>query len=191
MDHLLAILAGIGLSAACGFRVFIPLLVGSIAAKAGAIQLTPDFAWIESDAALVTFGVSTVVEVVAYFVPWLDHLLDTVASPAAVVAGTVVMGTFIADMEPWLKWTLAAIAGGGAAAAVQSITVTARAASTTTTLGLANPLIALVESLCAAVLSILAIVVPVLAGLLVLALLFLAIRKILGFFRRREGRVAK
>ena len=187
MELLAAFAAGLGLSAACGFRVFVPMLATCIGARAGAIHLSPGFAWLDSNPALVVLIVATVVEGIAYLVPWLDHLLDTLASPAALVAGTMVMGSVISEIDPWLKWTLATIAGGGAAAAIQSMTVTARAASSATTAGVANPFIGLIEGLCAVFLSTLAVVVPLLAAAAVLLLLFLVARKILGFFRRRKG----
>lgn len=142
---LLSLCIGIGLSAACGFRVFIPLLVTSIAAHAGHLKLAAGFEWIGSDAAVAAFAVATVLEIAAYYVPWLDNLLDAIATPAAITAGTILTASFAGDMSPFLKWTLAVIAGGGAAALVQTGTVLARSASTVTTGGLANPLIATAE----------------------------------------------
>src|SRR5947207_9861715 len=114
METLLAISLGIGLSAACGFRVFVPLLVMSVASLSGHLTLAPGFQWIGTYPALVTFSAATVVEIGGYYIPWVDHLLDTMATPAAIVAGTVVTAAMVSNMSPMLKWTLAAIAGGGA-----------------------------------------------------------------------------
>ena len=168
MDNVLAILVGLGLSAACGFRVFIPLLVMSIAAHSGHLSLTPGFAWIGSNTALITFAVAAVLEISGYYVPWVDHLLDTLATPAAVVAGTVVMASCISDMSPFLRWTLAAVAGGGTAGLVQGATVLGRGASSGLTGGLGNPLFATAELGGSVFTSILALVVP-LATILLLA----------------------
>src|SRR5436305_9635077 len=145
MEAVLGVCLGIGLSAACGFRVFVPMLVMSIASLSGHLSLAPGFSWIGTYPALVTFSVATVLEIGGYFIPWLDHLLDTMATPAAIVAGTVVTAAIVTNMSPMMKWTLAIIAGGGAAALVQSATVVARGISTGTTGGMGNPLIATIE----------------------------------------------
>ena len=166
METLLSILVGVGLSAACGFRIFIPPLIISIAAHAGHLTLSPDFAWMGTQPALIAFAVATVLEIAAYYIPRLDNLLDTIATPAAIVAGTVVTAAMITGMSPFLKWTLAVIAGGGVAGVVQGSTVFARGLSTAGTGGLANPILATVELGGSILTSILALVVPVLALLL-------------------------
>src|SRR5437879_3243036 len=115
MEILMSIRLGIGLSAACGFRVFVPLLVMSIASLSGHLPLAHGFEWIGSYPALIAFSVATCVEIFGYYVPWLDHLLDTIASPAAIMAGTLVTASLVTDLGPFWKWSLAIIAGGGAA----------------------------------------------------------------------------
>src|SRR3954463_3288084 len=119
MDSILSILIGLGLAAACGFRVFVPLLIMSLASRAGVghLALGPGFAWIGSTPALLSFAVATVLEIAGYYIPWIDNLLDTVATPAAVVAGIVVTASAMTtDVSPFLKWTLAVVAGGGTTA---------------------------------------------------------------------------
>ncbi len=188
MELLLSICVGVGLSAACGFRVFVPLLVMSVAANAGHLHLAPSFAWIGSPAALVAFGLATALEVGGYYIPWLDHFLDTLATPAAVVAGTIVTASVVTDVSPFLKWTLAVIAGGGVAGGVQAGTVLARAVSFAGTGGLGNPLVATAELGGSILASITAIVAPFFAlGLVALVLGIL----IFKFWRRRAlARVA-
>lgn len=177
MEALLAVLAGVALSAACGFRIFVPLLVMSIANHSGNLDLATGFDWIGSTPALVTFSVATALEIGAYYVPWLDNFLDTVATPAAVVAGTIVTASMVGDMSPFLRWTLAAIAGGGAAAAVQGTTVLARAVSTATTGGLGNPILATAELGGAGLTALMAIFIPLLALFMVVGVVgFLALR---------------
>lgn len=160
---LLGLCIGIGLSAACGFRVFIPLLVASLAAHAGHLKLAAGFEWLGSDVAVWTFAIATVLEVGAYYVPWLDNVLDSVATPAAIIAGTVLTASFAGDMSPFLKWSLAAIVGGGSAGLVQAGTVLLRGASTVATGGLGNPVLATAELGGSVGMSLLAIIVPVLA----------------------------
>ncbi|MBE3100073.1 MAG: DUF4126 domain-containing protein [Planctomycetes bacterium] len=162
-ELILSILVGVGLSAACGFRVFVPLLVMSIAAKAGYLGLSPDFEWIASWPALIAFAVATALEIGAYYIPWLDNVLDTAATPIAIVAGVIVSAACVTDINPMLKWALAVVVGGGAAGAVQVLTVTARAAATAATAGLGNAVVATAENLSAAVISVLAVLAPVVA----------------------------
>lgn len=163
MDHVLAALVGVGLAASCGFRVFVPLLAVSIAARTGYLSVSESFAWLASWPALVALSIATVAEIGAFYIPWLDHALDAVASPAAVVAGTILFAATVTDVDPFLQWSLAIIAGGGSAAMVQGATVASRAASTTTTVGLGNFVVATLETLAGFFFSALSIVAPILA----------------------------
>ncbi len=163
MESALAVIVGIGLAASCGFRVFVPLLVVSGAANAGYLDVAENLRWLASPTALTAFGVASVVEIGAYYVPWLDNLLDTIASPLSVVAGAILFAASVAGFDPFWQWSLAIIAGGGAAATVQGGTVAMRLASTATTGGLANFVVNTVETIFGAVFSVLAIVVPVVA----------------------------
>ncbi len=186
METLLAIFVGIGLAAACGFRIFVPLLVMSVASLSGQLTLSPEFAWIGTYPALAAFTIATIFEIAAYYVPWLDNLLDTVAVPAATVAGTIVMASAVSDMSPFLKWGLAVIVGGGVAGTVQGFTAITRIASTATTGGLGNSVVSTAEAGGSLVMSILALAVPVLAAILVLAILIVAFRKIYVWIFRRN-----
>jgi hypothetical protein len=177
MDHVfIALLTGIGLSAACGFRVFVPMLVVSVAAHGGYLDLAPGFEWIGAYPAMAAFAVATALEIGAYYVPWLDNLLDAIATPAAVVAGTVLTASVIGDLSPFLRWSLALIAGGGAAAAVQAATVTVRGVSTATSGGLLNPLASTGELAGSILTSVLAVFAPVAAILLLAALFAVLVR---------------
>jgi hypothetical protein len=188
MDVLAAIAAGIALAAACGFRVFLPLMATSIAARAGYIDPSSGFEWLNSNVALALFGAASVAEVAGYYIPWFDHALDTIASPAAVIAGTVVAAAAFGDVHPAIKWSSALIAGGGAAAAVQGGTVATRAISGGTTGGLGNPIVATFELIASAVMSILAIVLPIVALIVTIILLFIVFRVARRFFRMRRER---
>lgn len=171
MDTLLSICIGIGLSAACGFRVFVPPLVMSMAALFGHLKLSPNFEWMGTYAALSVFAVATCIEIAAYYIPFVDHLLDTVATPMAIAAGTVVTASLIPDTDPMLQWTVALIAGGGSAGTIQAFSGIARLASTMMTGGLGNSLISTIEAGGSFILSWLAIAVPVFAICLVAVLL--------------------
>jgi hypothetical protein len=186
MELLTAIAAGIALAAACGFRVFLPLMATSIAARAGYIDPSSGFEWLNSNVALVLFGAASVAEVAGYYIPWFDHALDTIASPAAVIAGTVAAAAAFGDVHPALKWSAALIAGGGAAAAVQGGTVATRAVSGGTTGGFGNPVVATVELIASIVMSILAIVLPILALIVTIVLLVVVFRVVRRFLRTRR-----
>jgi hypothetical protein len=141
-----------------------------------------------STAGLIAFGTATVLEIAGYYIPWVDNLLDTLASPAAVIAGTLVTASMVAEMSPFLKWTLAVIAGGGVAGLVQGTTVLTRGASSATTGGLANPILATAELGGSLITSLLSLVVPVLVTAAIGALLFLAGWR---FFQSRTNRALK
>lgn len=183
METIMSVCLGIGVSAACGFRVFVPLLVMSLASLSGHLTLAHGFEWIGTYPALITFSAATCLEIAGYYIPWVDHLLDTLATPAAVVAGTVVSASMATHMSPMLRWTLAAIAGGGAAGLVQSATVATRGASTITTGGLANPLVSTLELAGAVTTSILAICLPLLAVVIIPLFVFFFGRLLVRKFR--------
>ncbi len=178
METVLSIFVGISLSAAAGFRVFVPLLVMSIAAHTGHLTLTSGFEWIGTTPALITFSIATLVEILAYYIPFVDNLLDTIATPAAVVAGVILTASTVTGLSPFLSWSLAIIAGGGVAATVQSMTGVTRLASTSTTGGVANPVVSTVELGGATLLSAFAVFLPVVAVIIVGLLLMVGISKL-------------
>jgi len=141
----------------------------SLFALGGHLNLSPGFSWIGTYPALIAFGTATGVEIAAYLIPGLDHLLDIITTPAAVIAGTLVTASFIMDMNPFLKWTLALIAGGGAAGIIQGGSVLVRGKSALATGGAGNPLLAAGEAVGSALLSILAILIPVIIAIVVIA----------------------
>lgn len=188
LDLVTAVLIGIGLSAACGFRVFVPLLGASVAAYTGHLQLSPEFAWLGSTPALVALSLATVLEIGAYSIPVIDHLMDVIASPVAVVAGTLLMASLLGETSPFLKWSLAVIAGGGTAGLMQAGSVLARSGSALLTGGLSNLIIALLELAGAAAMTMLAIFLPVMAVVGLLILMVLMVRRLSRRGAERESR---
>ncbi|MDG1729551.1 MAG: DUF4126 domain-containing protein [Algibacter sp.] len=171
-ETIISICLGVGLSASVGFRVFLPLFALSLAAYFDVWQLNETWEWIGSTAALITLGVATIVEICAYFIPYIDNLLDSIAIPLAALAGTAIMLSTVADLSPVITWALAIIAGGGTAAAVAGTSGTTRLASTATTGGLANPLVSILETGTSVVMSVISIFLPILAAVLVIIILF-------------------
>jgi hypothetical protein len=190
IDLALSIALGIGLAAAVGFRVFLPVLVMGVAAYSGHLTLSSGFAWLASPAALVMLSVATLLEILAYYVPGVDNLLDAIATPAALIAGTVVSAAVMTDLPPIVKWTTAVIAGGGAAGLTQGLTSLLRAKSTLTTAGLGNHLIATGEIGGALLLALLAIAAPLLAVGVVALFCWFAVRTARRLLGRNRGPAA-
>jgi hypothetical protein len=183
-DLALSIALGIGLAAATGFRMFLPMLVMSAAAYTGHLQLADSFVWLGTPSALTLLGVAALAEILAYYIPGVDNLLDALATPAAFVAGTVVAAAVVTDLPPLVKWSTAIIAGGGVAGLTQSTTALLRAKSTIFTGGLGNPVVATGELGGALILSLLALAAPFAALALVIVLLWLAFRMLRQIDRR-------
>ena len=186
-DLALSIVLGIALAAATGFRVFLPMLIVSSAAYAGHLQLDSSFAWLGTPSALTMLSVAALAEVLAYYVPVIDNLLDTLATPAALIAGTIVSAAVMTDVPPMVKWTAAVIAGGGIAGLTQGVTAILRAHSTVLTGGLGNSVIATAELGGAVLISFLALVAPAAAVALVILFLLVAIRLLRRLFRRAKS----
>ena len=176
METILGLCIGIGLSAACGFRVFVPLLVMSIASLMGWFEPMKGFEWLAMPSVCIALGIATFFEIGAYYVPWVDNLLDTIATPAALMAGTLTtMAVSTGEMSQFASWASALIVGGGTATAVQMSTVAVRGLSTATTGGLANPLVSTGEWISALVISVLSFIVPVLVVIVgIIALIWVA-----------------
>lgn len=180
-ETIISIFLGIGLAASVGFRVFLPLFALSLAAYFNLWELNDNWQWIGSMAALLTLGVASMVEILAYFIPWVDNALDTVAVPLAGIAGTAVMVSTVANLDPIVTWSLAIIAGGGTASIIKGASASGRLASTVATGGLANPVVAVAETGTAIVVTTAAVFTPMLAAvlvLLILALVFKMYRKL-------------
>jgi len=186
METAVSVALGIGLSAAAGFRVFVPLFALSIAGLTGYLELSPGFAWMGTLPAVIAFGTATVLEVLAFYIPWLDNMLDTIATPTAVVAGVLLSASVITDLPPLLKWVLSIVGGGGIAGVIQGATVLTRLKSTTFTAGIGNPVVSTAELGGSVLTSLSAIFLPVITVLAVglFALLVFVITRRFLFGRR-------
>jgi Domain of unknown function (DUF4126) len=191
IDVLIEFLLAISLSAASGFRIFVPFLIMSGSAVFGHVDLPSQFDWVETPQALGLFSIALVLEMIGYSIPWFDHVLDVVATPIAMLAGTLLTGAIAPDMEPLVKWTLAIAAGGGTAGLTKILTNLLRGTSTALTGGLTNPLYALLEVAIAIALSVLAIAAPIAAGVVVLGLMGFGLYRfgklILGFRQKQSS----
>jgi hypothetical protein len=177
LDTLVSFLLGISLSAACGLRLFLPFLVVSATAIIGHLSLPTDLSWLGSDQALIMLVIASTVEILAYYVPFIDNLLDPIALPLATMAGTLVTAFTLPEMNSLLQWTLAAIVGGGSAGLIKGTTSLSRLGSTFLSAGWANFLLATAEWIGASLLAFLALTVPIGAGIVAIVLLGVAVFK--------------
>jgi len=176
MEITLSLLMGIGLSATSGFRVFVPLLIMSMASLTGHLELSPAFDWIGSYPALVIFLVATVLEILAYFVPYLDNLLSMISSPAALVAGIIITASVITEMSPLLTWTLAIIAGGGFSLAGKVTSNLIHTGSTTMSGGTLNPAVSFLETIFSAFMAVISVIFPLLVILFAGGIIYLLVK---------------
>jgi hypothetical protein len=182
-----AVAIGIGLSASCGFRVFVPMLVASIAAKMGMFPVNEGFQWLASWPAIVSFGTATVAEILAYYVPFIDNLLDTITTPMAVGGGTLLLTSVLPIDNEFLKWAAGFLFGGGAAATVQGGTVLTRIASTKFTAGTGNAVVATGEHAAAFGTSVLAVLIPlVFAAFVILLITYIILKFGKRLFKPRQ-----
>ena len=182
-DIILALCMGLGLAAASGFRVFLPPFLLSIAVRADAVEVdltNTSLEYFDSNVAVILLGMATLAELAGYYVPWVDNLLDTIASPAAIVAGTGMTAIVLGESDPVIQWSLAIIAGGGVSAAVQGATVVTRGVTTAITGGVGNPVVSTGENIASIILTIIAIILPILAAILVVILFTMIVKKTLN-----------
>lgn len=187
LSYIIPAFIGIGLAAASGFRVFLPMFAVSLASYMGWIPMNENFHWLAGLPTLITTGIATVVEILAYYIPYVDHLLDTLSVPLATVAGSIMFASQFADLGTFPQWALALIAGGGTAAAISTGFAGTRAASTATTGGLGNSVVATTETAGAGILSVLAMATPIIAGIAAIILVIIVVvlgKKIWNKFRR-------
>ena len=182
---LLSLSLGLGLAAACGFRVFIPPLMMGVGSRLDLYSLEGSFVWVDDTWAIAIFTVATLLEIGGYFIPWIDNLLDTVATPAAIIGGIFVTSASLeGELGPSAQWTLSVIAGGSVSGVIQLGTVATRAVSTGTTGGLANPVISLIE----AVASILCILISLFLVAIIPIVIFFLIWKSIGYIKITKKR---
>ena len=177
-EIIISILLGIGLSASAGFRVFIPLLVASIAAKFGRLPLEQGFGWIAGYPAMICFATATIAEIAAYYIPVVDNFLDMITTPMAIASGTLLATSVLPVDNDLLKWVVGILLGGGSAGIIQTGTALLRLASTKTTAGFGNPVLSTAEHAAAFGSSVFAITIPIIAGIVMLVFLVFLVRKI-------------
>ncbi|MGS2738366.1 DUF4126 domain-containing protein [Sinomicrobium sp. M5D2P17] len=175
-ETIISIFLGIGLAASVGFRVFLPLLVLSLASYFGMWELNESWHWLGELPALIILSVAVIAEIFAYYIPWVDNLLDSVALPLAGIAGTLAVVSTTAGLNPAMTWTIALIAGGGTATAIKGASSATRLTSSVTTAGIGNPVVSTIETIISVIMSVLSIFLPIVAIILVIVILLVVFR---------------
>ena len=179
---ILAALMGLSLASASGFRVFLPPFLLSIAVRTDTLVnldlSDTSFAIFDSNAAVLILGIACLAEFAAYYVPWLDNLLDTIATPAAVLSGVGMSSMVLVGTDPIMQWSFAIIAGGGSAGIIQLTTVAIRGLSSTLTLGFGNSFVASGENIASVVLTITALLAPLIAAIFAVIIILLLVRQV-------------
>jgi hypothetical protein len=179
---ILAALMGLSLASASGFRVFLPPFLLSIAVRTDTLVnldlSDTSFAIFDSNAAVLILGIACLAEFAAYYVPWLDNLLDTIATPAAVLSGVGMSSMVLVGTDPIMQWSFAIIAGGGSAGTIQLTTVAIRGLSSTLTLGFGNSFVASGENIASVVLTIAALLAPLIAAIFAVIIILLLVRQV-------------
>ncbi|MGV6945299.1 DUF4126 domain-containing protein [Sphingobacterium kyonggiense] len=176
IPYILSFFVGVGLAAATGFRIFLPIFFISLGTYLGWIPENESYAWIGGLPAVIATGLATVIEILAYYIPYVDNLLDSISVPLATIAGSLLVASQFTELNAWTQWSLAIIAGGGTAASISSALAGTRAASTASTAGIANPVVSTIETIGSSIMSVVAIFLPVLAIIFGLFILFLIIK---------------
>lgn len=176
VEVIFSIFLGVGLASASGFRVFLPLLVLSLAGYFDFILLNESWIWVGSPASIVTLSAAALIEIFAYYIPWVDNILDSIALPLAGIAGTAVVLATVGDLNPIATWALAIIAGGGTAAAIKGSAASLRLTSTVASGGLANPIVSTIETGSSLLMALVSILLAPLAFILVIAILYVLYR---------------
>jgi hypothetical protein len=178
----LSVAAGLALAAAAGFRAFVPLLAAGHAIHYGNVEPAPGFAWLGEPAVLVALAVATLVEIAAYYIPGVDHVLDIVSAPVAVAAGIVAAAGVMVGLPDWARWLTAIGAGGVVTTAGHALNAVGRAKTGIASGGAGNPVYSTGELAGSLALSALALVLPVLAIVAMIAIAIVVVQR----WRRRR-----
>jgi small basic protein len=182
-EFLPALALAIALAASAGLRAWLPLLLAGGLARLGVLDLGPSFQFLASTKALVLFGVATAIEIVGDKIPAVDHALDVIGTPLRPAAGALLAASVLGTVtDPLTSLVVGTAVGAPSALMPHAVKSAVRAASTTVTGGIANPLLSFVEDAISLVTFILAVLVPLLVVALLGATLYLASR----WIRRRR-----
>ncbi len=182
MSIALSIATGLALAAAAGFRAFVPLLTAALAIHFGYVEPAPGFAWLGEPLVLIALAVATVVEIAAYYIPGVDHVLDIISAPVAVAAGILAAAGVMVGLPDWARWLTAISAGGIVTTAGHALNAVGRVKTGLASGGAGNPVYSTGELAGSLLLSAFALMLPFLAIVALIALAIIAVQR----WRRRR-----
>jgi hypothetical protein len=177
--------AAFGLASSAGLNAYIPLLMVALAARfplnSPLLNLSEPYDMIGSWWGIGILTILLLIEMTVDKIPAVDTLNDGIQTFIRPAAGAVLFAAnanVITDIHPALALGAGLILAGG----VHATKVAARPLVTAATVGTGNWLVSIVEDIISFFVSLLSILLPLLAGLVALALVIYAIR----LYRRRK-----
>ena len=168
----------IGLAACAGLRAWLPLLLAGGLARAGFLTLGTSFGFLASNRALILFGAATIIEIAGDKIPAVDHALDMLSTVLRPAAGSLLAASVLWQVRDPLTAVALGVAVGAPAALVPHAAKTVlRAASTSLTGGLANPLISVAEDVATLAMFVFTVLVPVLAATALVVVAYVVVRR--------------
>lgn len=171
MDLLGGLFSAFGLSGAAGLNAYVPLLLVGLLERFGVVQLADPYSFIGSTPALIVVALLGLLDFVGDKIPGVDHALHLLGGVLNAAAGAILFASqhgLAGHLNPTLSLILGFLVAGG----VQATRTAVRPVATASTAGLGNPVVSAAEDGTSLVMSGLAVFAPVLAVLLLLALLW-------------------
>lgn len=175
MNSFLGVFTAFGLSASAGLNAYVPLLVIALLARfTNLVKLQEPWTALTSWWIIGLLAVLLVIEILVDKVPAADSVNDVIQTFVRPAAGAILFAAssnVISDIHPVLAMACGLLFAGG----VHAAKATARPVITTTTAGIANPVVSTVEDVTALLTSLLAVLAPlVLAVTLLIAVVTIA-----------------
>ncbi len=167
-----------GLAMASGLNTYLPLFALALFARYGnVVEISPKFQWLTSDQTIVVLAILVLVEVLADKFPGLDHVWDFIHTLLRPVAGALAAGATVTT-DNIFEMAVVMLTGGSLAAAAHAAKASVRLVSTSKSMGVANPILSIVEDITSLVATLVSVFFPWLMA--IIAVLFIATVALLG-----------
>ena len=177
-DALPTLALAVALAACAGLRAWLPLLLAGALSRAGWLQLGESFRFLGSNKALTIFAIATAIELIGDKIPAVDHALDLLGTPLRPAAGALLAASVLGLVtDPLTSVVLGTALGAPAALVPHAAKSVLRAASTTLTAGLANPVLSVMEDAATLMLFAIAVLVPLVVIAMLAVMLYLVARR--------------
>jgi hypothetical protein len=133
------------LSTSVGLRAFLTLALAALAVHFGYLHPSAQFSWLGTDGVMWTLFGLAALEFFADKIPVVDHFLHAISFATKPLAAAILVGSAVPDGTPDAGLYTAMFAGAANALGINAASATARAASTSMTFGLGNPVLSVIE----------------------------------------------